>query len=360
MTRTDRDTERAPRPNVDFGSGRIVLGSSRAQLVVAVRPAVVTAAGVLVVLVLGVVALTLGEYPLSVGQVVGSFTGATDGLPRTVALEWRLPRAIAAIAFGAALAVSGAVFQTLTRNPLASPDIIGLANGAFTGMLVALLVIEGSWVTLLTGSFAGGLGAAAVIYLLALRGGLQGFRFIVVGIGVSAMLAAINSWMLLRIDVDTALFASAWGAGTLNTATATTVVPATLAIVLLLAVLPLAAPALRQLDLGDDVAAASGVALARSRLALITVAVALVSVVTTVAGPIAFIALSAPQIARRLARTPTIPLAPTAVLGSVLLLGSDLVAQHVIPLTVPVGVVTVVLGGGYLVWLLAHENRKRP
>lgn len=322
------------------------------------RTLLVCAAALLAIVVAGIAGLALGDYPLTTDEVIGVLTGRVDGLARTVVLDWRLPRVLAAIGFGAALGVSGAIFQTLTRNPLASPDIIGLANGSFTGMLVALLLLGGSWPALMAGSLLGGLAAAVAIFILALRQGLSGFRFIVVGIGVSAMLAAFNSWLLLRADLDVALFAAAWGAGTLNTATATVVWPALACLVVLFAVLPFAARPLRQLELGDDVAAATGVRLTRERAILIGLAVALVSAVTAVAGPIAFIALAAPQIARRLTRSPGIPLVATGLVGGVLLLASDLVAQHLIPLTVPVGVVTVVLGGLYLTQLLLRERRR--
>jgi iron complex transport system permease protein len=344
---------------LDVGRRRLVLGIRGFSLVIGVRSAVVGLIVTLVTVFLGLLALALGDFPITIAEVVGVLTGQVDALPRTVVLEWRLPRAAAAVLFGAALAVAGAIFQTVTRNPLASPDIIGLANGSFTGMLVALLVLGGSWPLLTAGSLIGGLLAAVLIYLLAYRGGLHGFRFIVVGIGISAMLASVNTWMLLRVELETALFASAWGAGTLNSVTALTAVPAGLCIVLLLALLPLVAPAMRQLDLGDDASSASGVAVGRARLLAITLAVCLVSVVTAVAGPIAFVALAAPQITRRLTRSPGIPLVPTGLVGGALLLASDLIAQHAIPLTVPVGVVTVVLGGGYLVWLLIHESRRR-
>ncbi|MEU9609762.1 iron chelate uptake ABC transporter family permease subunit [Streptomyces sp. NPDC048057] len=342
------------------GRRRVMVGTDRLNVVLGVRPVAVALLAAAAIAVGAVAALALGDFPLTARDVLGVFTGRTQGFARTVVLEWRLPRAAAAVLFGAALAVSGAIFQAVTRNPLASPDIVGLANGSFTGMLIALLLLGGSWPLLTAGSLVGGLLAALAVYLLAFRDGLQGFRFIVVGIGVSAMLASVNTWMLLRVDVETALFASAWGAGTLNSVTTTTVVPAGVCVLLLLACTPLLTPALRQMDLGDDTARATGVRVRRARPAAVAVAVALVSVVTAVTGPIAFIALAAPQIARRLAGTPQIPFGVTGMVGGALLLGADLIAQHVIPLTVPVGVVTIVLGGGYLVLLLIHQARRRP
>ncbi|BCL12484.1 FecCD family ABC transporter permease [Micromonospora sagamiensis] len=345
-------------PRRTKGSRRLVLGTDRAHVSVGVREAAVCATGALLVTALAVVGLWVGDFPLRFDEVLGVLGGRIGGLTRTVVLEWRLPRIAAAITFGAALGVAGAIFQTITRNSLASPDIIGLANGSFSGMLIALLMLGGGWHLLMLGSLAGGLLAALAIYLLAYRDGLSGFRLIVVGVGVSSMLAATNTWLLLRADLETALFAAAWGAGSLNTATAEVVWPAAGVILALLVITPLWSAALAQLELGDDVAAASGVAVDRDRVALVLVAVVLVSAVTTVAGPISFVALAAPQIAHRLVRAPGLPLAATAVVGALLLLGSDLVAQHVIPLTVPVGVVTVTLGGAYLLWLLVHEIRR--
>ncbi|TDC61034.1 iron-enterobactin ABC transporter permease [Micromonospora sp. KC207] len=334
-----------------------MLGTDRAHVAIGVRKAAVCVTAALLVTALAVIGLWVGDFPLRFDEILGVLGGRTGGLTRAVVLEWRLPRIAAAVAFGAALGVAGAIFQTITRNPLASPDIIGLANGSFSGMLIALLMLGGGWHLLMLGSLAGGLLAALAIYLLAYRDGLSGFRFIVVGVGVSSMLAATNTWLLLRADLETALFAAAWGAGSLNTATAEVVWPAAGVILALLVITPLWSAALAQLELGD-VAAASGVAVDRDRAALVLVAVILVSAVTTVAGPISFVALAAPQIARRLVRAPGLPLAATAVVGALLLLGSDLAAQHVIPLTVPVGVVTVTLGGAYLLWLLVHEIRR--
>lgn len=342
---------------VEFGHRRFVLARGRA--VVRVRTAAVAATLVTVAVLLGGAALALGDYPVTIAQMIGSFTGATDGLERTAVLEWRLPRAASALAFGAALGAAGAVFQTFTRNPLASPDVIGLASGSYTGMILVLMA-GGGWAALTAGSLIGGFAAAAAILLLASRDGLQGFRFIVVGIGVSAMLSAFNTWLLLRAELDTALFAAAWGAGTLNSATAENGWPAVVAVAALLAAMPPVARGLRQLDLGEDAARATGANTAVVRWTAIALAVALVSVTTAVAGPISFIALSAPQIARRLCGTATIPLVAAGASGAMLLIAADLIAQHLIPLTVPVGVVTVVLGGAYLVWLLAHEIRKAP
>ncbi len=180
-----------------------------------------------------------------------------------------------------------------------------------------------------------------------------------IGIGVSAILASTNSWMLLEVELETAMFASAWGAGTLNGVTGPPLAGAIALGLPLLAMLLLAGPHLRQLDLGDDVASATGARPERVRALVLLAAVGLVSISTAVIGPVAFIALAAPQVARRIARTPSLSLPLSALVGRLLLLGSDVIAQHVLPVTLPVGVVTVSVGGLYLVLTLIQEIRRR-
>ncbi|MDQ0642014.1 FecCD family ABC transporter permease [Microbacterium murale] len=264
-----------------------------------------------------------------------------------------------AIGLGALLAIAGALFQTVTRNPLASPDILGLSNGAFTGMLLALVFVSASWPVRTIGALAGGILTAAAIWLLAYRGGVQGFRLIVIGIGVSAILASLNTWMLLQIELETAMFASAWGTGTLNGVKAAPLAGALLCSLPFAAAAFLLVPRLRQLDLGDDMAAATGVRPNIVRTLSLLIGVALVAAATSIAGPVAFVSLAAPQIARLVARTPHLSLTLSALLGALLLLGSDLVAQHVLPVTLPVGVVTVSVGGAYLVLMIILEIRRR-
>lgn len=310
--------------------------------------------------VLLIVALGVGTFPVAPGDVVGVLIGANDdALMQTVVREWRLPRALGALGVGALFGIAGALFQTVTRNPLASPDILGLSSGAFTGMLIALVLFSASWPALVAGSLVGALATAAAIWLLAWRGGLQGFRLIVVGIGVAAMLSSLNTWMLLQIELETAMFASAWGTGSLNGVTAAPVAGAlACALPFVIAAFALA-PRMRQLELGDDLAAATGARPNLVRSLALLVGVVLVAAATTVGGPIAFVALAAPQLGRLLARTPHLSLGLSALVGAVLLLASDLVAQHVLPHPLPVGVVTVSIGGAYLVLMIVLEVRRR-
>lgn len=345
-------------PPVDVGYRHRLLRAGPIQAHVRTRSLVVGIALILAIGASAIAALALGKYTLDPGAVLNTLLGGGSALDRTVVMEWRLPRTLAAVILGGFLAISGALFQTVTRNPLASPDILGLSNGAFTGMLLTVVLFSASWPLMTTGAVIGGFVTAAVIWGLSHRGGVQGFRLIVIGIGVAAMLASANTWMLLEVELETAMFASAWGAGTLNGVTAGPVVGAIACGVPLVVVLVFLSPRLRQLDLGDDVATATGARPVLVRTTSLLVAVGLVSIATAVVGPVAFVALAAPQVARRLARTPYLSLTLSALVGALVLLASDLIAQHVLPMTLPVGVVTVSVGGLYLVAMIIQEIRR--
>lgn len=321
------------------------------------RAAVVCTVLGLIALALTLLALSRGDFPLALPELLEALTGR-GGFASTIVLEWRLPRALAAVVFGAALALSGAIFQTLTRNPLGSPDVLGFSTGAYTGVLLLTLVAPPAAAGLLggaattVGALVGGIGSAVIVYLLARRDGVQGFRLIVVGIAMSAMLNAVNVWILLQAQDEVAMAASMWGAGTLSLIDWAGLIPVLILLVVAVPLLVLCVPLLRQLELGDDVAAVHGVTVERTRRRILLLAVVLVAAVTALSGPIAFVALSAPQLAKRLVRGTGIPLAASAAMGAVLLSGADLVTQHVLPTALPVGVVTIVLGGLYLVGLL--------
>jgi iron complex transport system permease protein len=325
------------------------------------RRAVVAVAAIAVVaLLIALVSLATGSYGLSLGEVVGALLGQEHGIVATIVVEWRLPRVLLAILFGMALGLAGAVFQSLVRNPLGSPDIIGFDAGAFAGALLVQLVLHaGGIYGTAAGALAGGLLTAACVYLLAYRRGVQGFRLIIIGIGVTAMLGSFTTWLLLRASTQEALSASYWGAGSLDSAGPAQLGPAAIAFAVLFAGVAALSRGMHALELGDDAARQLGVHAERTRLLLVLVGVALSATVTSLAGPIAFVALSAPQIARRLTGSAGVTLSASAATGALLLLAADWVAQHALPATLPVGLVTVVLGGGYFVWLLIAEGRRR-
>lgn len=326
------------------------------ELKVERRTAVLAAVMVALMLCLGLVGLCYGASWASPGEVFAVLTGADHSV---VISDWRLPRVLAGLVFGAALGVAGAIFQNLTRNPMGSPDVIGLDAGAYTGALVAITVLSGTSAQLATGSVLGGLLVAAAIYLLAFQKGFSGLRLVVIGIAMNAMVTAINSWIVLRAELEVAIAAVGWSAGSLNGVGWEDLgIPFALIAVLLI-LMTTRAHAMHQASLGDAVAATTGVGLNRLRLLMVLVGVGCTATVTAVAGPIAFIALAAPQIGRRLAGAAGVPLLPAALTGAVLLQGADLLAQMLLaPVALPVGVVSTAIGGCYLIWLLTKEVRR--
>ncbi|AWG99312.1 FecCD family ABC transporter permease [Rhodococcus ruber] len=311
------------------------------------------------------VGLGRGDYPLSVPQVVSVLAGGGEQLDRFIVLELRLPRGLAAVLVGAALAVAGALTQTVSRNPLASPDILGVTAGA-SAAAVALIVAAGS------GTLAGVLGAlglplaalcgalctAAAVYVLAWRGGVEGFRLVLIGIGANALFVALTNWMLVSADINDVSQAQVWLTGSLNGAGWSQVVPTAVALSVLTGWLATAAFTMGALRLGDETARSLGVRLQTQRAVLLLSACALVGVATAAAGPIGFVALAAPQIALRLVRSPGPPLIASALTGAALVTGADILARTVLPVALPVGLVTSALGGPFLLYLLVRSNRK--
>ncbi|MFJ4286364.1 iron-enterobactin ABC transporter permease [Paenarthrobacter nicotinovorans] len=348
-----------PLAPLDFGRPVAVLRSRSLSLRLDLRSILVCIPLLLAALAVGIVSLATGDYDVSVQQVLQAFTGDAPGLAQTIVMEWRLPRVLSALVSGAALGMSGGIFQSMTRNPLGSPDIIGFNTGAYSGALIVMLTVGGGYAAVAGGALLGGILTALAVYLLAYRRGSQGFRLIIVGIGISAMLAALNHWLILQAELEAALGAAVWGAGSLNGITWEQAAPAAVVVVLAGLATLVAARRMQLLEMGDDAARALGVRAEPTRLLLLVLGVALTAAVTAVAGPIAFVALAAPQLARRLTGSAGISLLPSAVMGAFLLAASDLAAQRLFaPIQLPVGVVTVCIGGIYLVWLLAREARK--
>lgn len=313
---------------------------------------------------LAVLSLLSGTYPISLPQVLtalvgyGDAAGHDDAMVQMIVAEWRLPRVALALLMGGALGMSGAIFQSLTRNPLGSPDIIGFSAGSYTGALAVMLLLSGGTCETALGALAGGIATACAVYLLAWRQGVQGFRLIIVGIGVAAMLSAFNAWMIREADLQLAMAAAIWGAGSLNGLGMEHLVPVALALCVLFPATLLQERPMRQLELGDDMAQACGLHPGHTRALLMLLGVALTALVTATAGPIAFIALCAPQIARRLGRSAGTPLLPSALTGAMLLLAADWAAQHAFGVQLPTGVMTVSTGGFYFLWLLIREGRR--
>lgn len=312
----------------------------------------------LCLLSLALLSLTSGTYPVAMPDLLLSLQGQGEEMVRMIVLEWRLPRILLSLLLGSALGMSGAIFQSLTRNPLGSPDIIGFAAGSYTGALVVILLLSGGYYQIALGALTGGIITACVVYLLSMRHHLVGFRLIITGIGISAMLSAFNSWMIKAADLNVAMAAAVWGAGSLNGLGFEQLLPVAITMLGLVPFLCLSSRSMKQLELGDDSARASGINTGATRLGLMILGVTLTAIVTAAAGPITFIALAAPQIARRLTRSAGVALLPSALTGSLLLLSADWAAQHAFTTQLPVGIMTVSIGGLYFIWLLIREERK--
>lgn len=309
---------------------------------------------------LGMLALQSGNLAFTSAQVWQALTGSAPRNLALIVIDWRLPRVLTALLIGAALGVSGAIFQSLLRNPLGSPDILGFNTGAYTGVLVALVLFDQSMGGMTAAAMVGGIATALLVWLLAWRNGVDTFRLIIVGIGIRALLMAFNSWLVISASLDAALSAGLWSAGSLNGLTwAKLPLTGTLIVMALLGA-GLLARRMRLLEMGDESACALGVPVERTRMLLMLVGVMLTAAATALVGPVSFVALVAPQIARRLGGGLRLLLPMSALCGALLLLGADFAAQRLFqPYQLPVGVITVSLGGLYLLALLVRESRRK-
>jgi iron complex transport system permease protein len=333
----------------------VVLGS----LSLRIRPRAIAVVVVLAVVAvaLAAVALTLGDFPLPLSGVLETLAGQGSRADRFVVLELRAPRVALALVVGASLGVAGALFQSLARNSLASPDLLGFTTGAATGALVAIVGFGAAAGGTAVGAVVGTL-VTALVALALLGGSTGGYRLVLVGIGLNAILVAVDNYLILRSDLTVATAAQTWLVGSLGGQDWTAVVVVGIGLVVLLV------PALgisRPLDLlamGDEAAGSVGVPVAATRVVALGVGVVLVGVATASVGPIAFVALAAPQVARRLTGTTGPGLVAAGVTGGLLLLAGDVLGQRIAaPAQFPAGTMTAAIGGLYLVWLLAREWR---
>lgn len=315
--------------------------------------------GVLAVLLLAAVVATLcvGERTYSPLTVVRVLLGEhVPGASFTID-TLRTPRMLTGLLVGIGFGMGGVVFQTMLRNPLASPDIIGISAGSSAAAVLGITVVGLSGPALSVVAVVAGIAVAAAIYALSWRRGVQGARLILVGIAVGAMLDSVISYAMTRAGVYDANEALRWLTGSLNSAFWPGVGPLALAMAVLVPTTLVLARRLDALQLGDDTASALGVRPDRARLSLLVVAVALVAVATAAAGPVAFVAFLSGPIAHRLVRGTGSLLVPAALVGALLVLLGDFAGQHLLGSRFPVGVVTGVLGAPYLLWLLARTNR---
>ena len=315
--------------------------------------------GVLVAFLItgAVLTLTIGQSitaPLTVLQVLlGGETGAEAFTIRVL----RLPRAVLAALAGMCFGMGGVAFQTLLRNPLASPDIIGINSGASAAAVFAIVMLHMSGTQVSIIAVSAGLGVAMIIYLLAWKGGTAGSRLILVGIGVASMLQSFIAYVLTQAPSWSLQDAMRWMAGSVNGAQLGQALPLIGALVVFGGILLAMRRDIETLRMGDEVAAGLGVRIGATRLIVICAAVALVAFATAASGPIAFVAFMSGPIAARLLRRGDALLVPAALVGAVLVLFADFAGQVLLPARYPVGIVTGVLGAPYLIFLIIRDNR---
>ncbi|GHB54165.1 iron ABC transporter [Streptomyces viridiviolaceus] len=306
----------------------------------------------------------VGDFPIGLPRVIATILGRGEHVDEFVVMDLRMPRALAGLVVGIALGVSGAITQSIARNPLASPDTLGITWGAGAVAVFGVTVSGGAAaaavdsVGLSAAALAGGLCTGLLVYFLAWRRGIDGFRLILIGISVSAVMEAITTWLLATADIRDVAQAQAWLVGSLDNRSWDEVRVALWGTLVLLAVVTCVAFQFKPMHLGDDIAAGLGVRYSAVRAVLLLCAVLLAGLAVSAAGPVAFVALVAPQVAMRLARCPTPPMTASGLVGALLLTGSDLVARTALPVSVPVGVVTAAIGGPFLVHLLVRANRR--
>ncbi|GAA4545988.1 FecCD family ABC transporter permease [Streptomyces collinus] len=305
-----------------------------------------------------VVLIGTGDFPIPAADVLRTLVGEGNPGQEFIVNELRLPRVLVGLLVGASLGLGGALFQAISRNPLGSPDVLGLGQGATAGALVVIVLSSGSANQVAAGALVGGLVTGLAIYVLAWKRGVHGYRLVLVGIGVSAIVTAVNGYLLTKSDIVDAARAVVWMTGSLDGRDWDQVWPLLALTAVLVPLVLVNARGLRMMEMGDDVSYALGVRVERVRLLLMVAAVLLTASATAAAGPVSFVALTAPQLARRLTRSPGPNLLPSLCMGAALLVVADWVSQRAFGAEqLPVGVVTGVLGGVYLLWLLVSERR---
>lgn len=271
--------------------------------------------------------------------------------------QLRLPRAVVAVLAGLSFGLGGAAFQIMLRNPLASPDIIGISRGASAAAVLAIVVLglDGPVVSIF--AVIAGLGVALLIYGLSFQGGVAGTRLILVGIGVSAMLDSFIAYVLTRAPSWDLAEAMRWLTGSVNGAQLSQALPMLASLAVFGGLLVSRSRDLESLRLGDDTAAALGTNVAATRMLVILSAVGLIAVATAITGPVAFVAFLSGPIAARILGPNGSVLIPSGLVGALLVLGGDYIGQFLLPTRFPVGVVTGALGAPYLIWLIVRVNR---
>jgi iron complex transport system permease protein len=343
----------------------LTIQTRRFSLRVSKRGLVIIALAALLVFVAVSIFTLIGPFKLTFRQVAEAVIGIGNRDTLLVVRTFRLPRIVESVLAGAMLALSGAVFQAVTRNGLVSPDIIGVNAGAavVAVFLITTNAVKGDYF-LPECAFAGAVGAALFVYFASIRHArISPYRLILVGIAVNAALSSITTFLLVKsasANLNNFESAQLWLLGSVSGATWTTV--RTLAIVAALSLTPVIwlARRLEVIQLGDDVATSFGMRVERTRIGLIALASLLAATCVALVGPIGFVAFAAPHIARRLVRSNYISaLIASMFIGALMLSSADFIARTIIePYSLPVGTVTVIVYSPIFLFMLYRANRR--
>lgn len=312
--------------------------------------------------------VAFGGTPMAYPDVLRALLGDDSNTRIHLAVtEFRAPRMVAAVVVGAALAAAGAITQTVARNPLASPDLLGVTAGASLGA-VSVLVIAGGGHAGLSGfaatvgmpaaAFTAGILSGVAVYLLSYRRGLDSYRLVLAGLGISGLAASLTTWILTLGDVTSAAQALTWMMGSLNGKDWETVQPMAISAAVLLLAAMASGRWLLLTSLGEDTAVGLGARIGVVRLIVLTLAVLLASVATVTAGPVAFVALASPRIARSLTGTVIPSVGVSALVGAIFVLLADTLSANILSAPLPVGVATAVVGAPFLIHLILRYQRR--
>jgi iron complex transport system permease protein len=310
----------------------------------------------LAVVAIAAASLSMGDYALAPADLWRTLWGGGSRVEAYVVFQVRAPRLSMALLVGACLGVAGALLQTLLSNSLASPDLLGISGGAGVAAVFGILILGIGGPLLALVAFGGGLVVAAFLLLTGRRADGD-YRLIVAGVGISFLCAAITGYLMIRAQVELAQAALIWLTGSLASTPWWNVL---VVLIVGIAALPAVVACARWLpvtQLGAGTAASLGVRSGVVRIVAVVTAVLLTATTCAFVGPISFIALCAPAIARPLLGHGAVGVGTSAAVGAVLLASADLIAQYAIPgMSLPVGVVTGALGAVFLLWLLATSK----
>lgn len=310
------------------------------------------------ILAIGAWSISVGDFPIPLGEVIRTLVGRGSEDADFIVRTLRLPRVLTGILVGAAFGMSGAIFQSLARNPLGSPDIIGFNSGAAVGAVFVIVILGGSTFQVAMGAVAGGMVTALIVYVMAWKQGIRAYRLVLVGIGVGFAASAVVDYLITRAEIFAVQRAAVWLTGSLNGRSWSHVQTVAIGLIVLGPLAIIMQRWLDRIELGDDTAAAIGVPVGKAKLGLIIVAVSLVSLAVAAAGPIGFVAFVSGPVARRLVRAPGAAVVPAALAGALITVVADLAARRALaPVELPVGIATAIIGAPYLMWLLARQGR---